>query len=166
MDYLPKGCEVSKRLDNSLILIDGKEGSKNEYDELYPLRIKSVRVLMDAAQLAPYGEKGKDGVMLVTTQTQKNAKIVSVTGTARPAFPATLDKDSGEGVKGFLSTLKEEPSMLFSSDDGNTIKYLKNPLILIDGKEATLEDYDELHQLHYKQVKSLKILQEANQTAP
>lgn len=51
---------------NPLILVDGRE--VKTIDSLSADRIASVTVLKDAASKASYGEKGKDGVIIVTTK--------------------------------------------------------------------------------------------------
>lgn len=51
---------------NPLILVDGRE--VKSIDSLSPDRIASVSVLKDSASKASYGEKGRDGVIIVTTK--------------------------------------------------------------------------------------------------
>ena len=51
---------------NPLILVDGRE--VRSIDSLSPDRIASVSVLKDSASKASYGEKGRDGVIIVTTK--------------------------------------------------------------------------------------------------
>ena len=51
---------------NPLILVDGRE--VRSIDSLSPDRIASISVLKDAASEAQYGEKGRDGVIIVTTK--------------------------------------------------------------------------------------------------
>ena len=50
-----------------LILIDGKESS-GSIEELDPRRIESISVLKNEAATSIYGEKGKNGVVLITTK--------------------------------------------------------------------------------------------------
>ena len=51
---------------NPLILVDGRE--VRSIDSLSPDRIASISMLKDAASEAQYGEKGRDGVIIVTTK--------------------------------------------------------------------------------------------------
>lgn len=51
---------------NPLILVDGRE--VKSIDSLSADRIASVSVLKDSASKASYGEKGRDGVIIVTTK--------------------------------------------------------------------------------------------------
>jgi TonB family protein len=55
---------------NPLMLIDGKEATKSEVDILIPANIKSISVLKDASATQLYGNKGKNGVILITTNYQ------------------------------------------------------------------------------------------------
>ena len=51
-----------------LILVDGKEFPTKDLFKLDPNTIEKVEVLKDPSKTAPYGEKGKIGVMLITTK--------------------------------------------------------------------------------------------------
>ncbi|WP_290698371.1 M56 family metallopeptidase [Lacinutrix sp.] len=50
------------------IVIDGKESNKQELSVLDPDKIKSMNVLKHENAITLYGEKGKDGVIIVTTK--------------------------------------------------------------------------------------------------
>lgn len=60
-----------------LFIIDGKESSRKDLNSLNPADVESVDVLKDSATVSAFGEKGKDGVILIKT---KNAKATE------PAF--------------------------------------------------------------------------------
>ena len=51
-----------------LILVDGKEFPTKDLFKLDSNTIEKVEVLKDPSKTAPYGEKGKNGVMLITTK--------------------------------------------------------------------------------------------------
>ncbi len=51
---------------NPLVLVDGKETSNEEFAKLKPEQIESITVLKDEKAKAPYGEKAKNGVIIVT----------------------------------------------------------------------------------------------------
>ena len=51
-----------------LILVDGKEISKDDMDKLNPKDIETVEVLKGDSATEKYGEKGKNGVILITTK--------------------------------------------------------------------------------------------------
>ena len=54
--------------DNVLVLIDGVEGDISTLDAA---NIDSFSILKDAAEIAVYGEKGANGVVLITTKAKK-----------------------------------------------------------------------------------------------
>ncbi len=51
-----------------LYVIDGKESTGEELKDLDPARIESISVLKNASAVEEYGEKGKNGVILITTK--------------------------------------------------------------------------------------------------
>ena len=51
---------------NVLIIVDGKKTTKAEMEKINPDKIASIDVLKDKASAEKYGEKGKDGVILIT----------------------------------------------------------------------------------------------------
>lgn len=55
-----------------LFIVDGKEVANDKFVELDPDSIKSVTVLKDKAAIKKYGDKGKNGVVIV--ETKKNKK--------------------------------------------------------------------------------------------
>lgn len=57
----------------ALIIVDGKEAPKDVFQKLDVERIKSVKALKDE-DLASYGEKGKNGVVIITTLSDKEYK--------------------------------------------------------------------------------------------
>jgi len=70
--------DTSKPLDNILIVIDGKEHpdikSSTDINEMDPNNISSIIVLKGRSAITKYGDKGKNGVIEITTK-----KIVSQT---------------------------------------------------------------------------------------
>ncbi|WP_286863159.1 MULTISPECIES: M56 family metallopeptidase [Sphingobacterium] len=54
---------------NPLFVVDGEVISKEELDAIAPERIESISVLKDKSATAIYGEKGENGVLLITTKT-------------------------------------------------------------------------------------------------
>ena len=49
-----------------LILVDGKEFPTKDLFTIDPNTIEKVEIIKDPEKIAPYGEKGKNGVMLIT----------------------------------------------------------------------------------------------------
>ncbi|HKK12925.1 MAG TPA: TonB-dependent receptor plug domain-containing protein, partial [Flavobacteriaceae bacterium] len=54
-----------------LFMLNGKEISKKEMDDLDPDSIEKIEVLKGGSATEKYGEKGKDGVVLITTKDKK-----------------------------------------------------------------------------------------------
>ena len=65
--------ETQNGTKNALILLNDKEISHKELLKIVadPLVRKSLRVLRDKSEIAAYGEKGKNGVVIVTTNDKK-----------------------------------------------------------------------------------------------
>ncbi|MDR1757294.1 MAG: TonB family protein [Culturomica sp.] len=57
--------KISKKM---LIIIDGKESNEPALNKLLPETITSMTVLKDASALQKYGEKGKNGAVIIETQ--------------------------------------------------------------------------------------------------
>lgn len=97
--------EKTNQNEPPLYFVDGKETSKKEADNLKPDRIESINVLKGKAAIEKYGNKGKNGVIEITTK-EKETTINS-----SKSFPEVK-------VIGYEN-----------KQDG------KNPLYIVDGKE-------------------------------
>ncbi|WP_372937207.1 M56 family metallopeptidase [Seonamhaeicola sp.] len=64
---------VKKQSDdkNALFIIDGKEVEKNPIKDLNPEDIESINVLKDESAINKYGNRGKNGVIIITTKKEK-----------------------------------------------------------------------------------------------
>ena len=60
-----KGARLGADGKEPLIVVDGKEMTDFDITSLDPSTIESIHVLKDEASIEPYGEKGKNGVILV-----------------------------------------------------------------------------------------------------
>jgi N-acetylmuramoyl-L-alanine amidase len=65
-DTIPK--VVVKTKENALVIVDGKIVTQVELEKISPEVITSVNVIKDQEATRQYGEKGKNGVIVVTTQ--------------------------------------------------------------------------------------------------
>ena len=99
----------------SLIIIDGIEFSEDDMNRLKPENIESISILKDESAKALYGEKGKNGVILITS---KNANV--------------LDKKTA------TSNLKigYAPSAL-SLNLNNPFNATDQPIYVLDGKRIS-----------------------------
>ena len=59
---------INGTMKNALIIIDGKESSKESLNLLNSDYIESISVLKDSKSVEEYGDKGKHGVIIVTTK--------------------------------------------------------------------------------------------------
>ncbi len=57
-----------------LYVVDGKETAGEEFNKIHPTDIETITVLKDANAEKIYGSKGKDGVLIITTKSQKEKK--------------------------------------------------------------------------------------------
>lgn len=57
-----------KEYDNALIIADGKEISNVALKKIKPESIKTINILKDKSAVAVYGEKGKNGVIVINTK--------------------------------------------------------------------------------------------------
>lgn len=82
----PDGIQIrfGKSTAEPLFIIDGKESTRKDLKSLNPADVESIDVLKDSAAVSAFGEKGKDGVILIKT---KNAKATE------PAFEV-VDKQA------------------------------------------------------------------------
>lgn len=62
---------------NPLVVVDGEIASKAALDNINPERIASIDVLKGNAAVALYGDKGKEGVIIIKTKKQVEAKPVT-----------------------------------------------------------------------------------------
>ena len=100
---------VSNKLVGQLIAIDGREVTEEEMLKIKPEDVVSVNVLASGSKAAEaYGEKGRNGVILVETKTAKNLSVKI------------------------------------------------NPIVVIDGKEASDEDLAEIDPTQIANVTVLK----------
>ena len=67
-DSASDSTTISFEPQDVLILVDGKEFPTKDLFKLDSNTIEKVEVLKDPSKTAPYGEKGKFGVMLITTK--------------------------------------------------------------------------------------------------
>jgi len=75
------GIKVKSDLEKyPLVILDGIEITYEEMTKINPDRIGSISVLKDQSAFALYGEKGKDGVILITTKDTKSTGSQNVTG--------------------------------------------------------------------------------------
>ncbi|WP_104383966.1 TonB-dependent receptor plug domain-containing protein [Sphingobacterium sp. HMA12] len=92
---------TSDVIGNLLFVLDGVVVSKKELDAIAPEEIESISVLKDKSATAIYGEKAKNGVLLLTTKSG-NATKKSENGLQGKVAGFTVKKDSVGGNKAVM----------------------------------------------------------------
>jgi TonB-dependent SusC/RagA subfamily outer membrane receptor len=105
---------------NALIIIDEKESSGEEFRKLKREDIHSFSILKDDVAVQLYGDKGKNGVLII--ETEKNHKVL------------------------------ETKKILYSMDWLCRTDVEFDPLVIIDGKESS---YNELQKLKPENIASI-----------
>jgi bla regulator protein BlaR1 len=124
----------SSQGEEPLYIINGKEVDKNHFKELKPDNIESMSVLKDKSATALYGERAKNGVIMITTKSKGPWKIVSSEVTKYPLgkpndtimYRLVTPNESGMGTQYHFT-----PSKI---DD-------KDLLFIVDGVEGTQRDF-------------------------
>lgn len=62
----PLGGVFFRHIGDPLVMIDGREASNEDFRNLIPNNIESISVLKDEASARLYGERGRNGVLLIT----------------------------------------------------------------------------------------------------
>lgn len=122
-----------------IVIVDGKPSSTSSVESS---KIKSISVYKGTSATDKYGDDAQNGVIEITTKKSEPSDIPNDVVNTEPKLPseqiiigpATIDKD--HNIKMDISTL---PS---------------SPLVIIDGKEGTMDDVDASN------VKSIMILKD------
>jgi TonB-dependent SusC/RagA subfamily outer membrane receptor len=102
-----KAKEISKKI---LIVIDGEIKENTSLSELDPNKIESMNVLKDQSSTAKYGEKGKDGVIEITTKGETKAIVDTLKGKAVGLRIRGISTQSGLNKPFFIVDGKEMPT--------------------------------------------------------
>ena len=148
-DVVAVGSEKMEDLDNNLQVIgvrtaDGKQPlyivdgvemkDENELKKIDKNIIESISVLKNASATAVYGDKGKDGVVIITTKKGTNVRVEGVQG----------------NLVGINSDVKESELSLRGVSEGT------KPLIVLDG-EVKGKDF-ELNTIKPDEIESISVL--------
>ena len=131
-----------------LTIVNGKE-STNGMSSINENDISSIQVLKDASATKLYGEKGKDGVILITTKeytaSHENEMII------RKAETKSTDSDDKKLTNKNLEVLVAGYGTLNGA----------KPLIIVNGKES----YQGMNSVDIQDVSSISVLKDASSTA-
>ncbi|MEL0651099.1 M56 family metallopeptidase [Algibacter sp. TI.3.09] len=131
--------------DNPLIIIDGKTSSKIKLELLNHSNVESINILKGNAATEAYGNKGDNGVMLITTKKQSQWKVRSERN--KNVIHATKD----------TIYVNEKPNVLQKLVND----YDKEPLFILDDKTITKK---ELALLDEQTINSISIIKEEQAT--
>ena len=135
-----------------LVYIDGKEAVGEEaLSSVSPERIKSISVMKDKAAVEVYGERGKDGVVLVDLLTEEEYQ--NKQKFPKPAKVRT-ESESPKKSHFYMGGSHDE--------EWHVAQDKKKPLVIIDGKEALEEDA--ISKLAPDRIKNFTILKDKSAT--
>lgn len=120
-----------------LVIFDGKEINNNEMNAISPNDIESIQVLKDKTATITYGEKGKNGVILITSKNKDFFKT-----------------EHGESIS-ILTVEDQKPDRTSISNTGKT------PLYILDGKEITAE---QMKAVSTNTIESIEVLKDKSAT--
>ncbi|MGC1633088.1 MAG: hypothetical protein WA749_13335 [Gelidibacter sp.] len=110
------------------IILDGKEINNDEMDAISPNDIASIMVLKDENATRTYGEKGKNGVLVIALKKED-----------------LLNAEDSE-----LNSHSKDQKIISISDNGKT------PLYIMDGKEITPKQMEAINPNTIKLIEVLK----------
>ena len=118
-----------------LYVLDGVVKEKDlDLKTIKPDEIESISVLKNASATAVYGDKGKDGVVIITTKKGTNVRVEGVQG----------------NLVGINSDVKESELSLRGASEGT------KPLIVLDG-EVKGKDF-EINTIKPNEIESISVL--------
>ena len=156
--------QIDGNKSNALVIVDGKEISKADLDKIQPDKVESVSVLKGETATKLYGEKGKDGVVLVTMQKGESiddkSNITNLTGN----FAKHESNETTSGLNFKANKLQADYKNGATSIKADTISLdfsKTNSLMFIDGKKSTKAEVD---QLNPDEIESVSILKDESAT--
>jgi TonB-dependent SusC/RagA subfamily outer membrane receptor len=148
---------VPKGENPPIIILDGKEITMEKMNRLDRNDIKSVAVLKDATAKEIYGDKGANGVIVIETVMVKSATVALKAGDDGKIV--VKDGEIVVNMQGdtvHVSGLRATSSSL---DIHNLVPNGENPpIIILDGKEITME---KMNRLDRNDIKSVTVLKDA-----
>ncbi|RNC64719.1 M56 family metallopeptidase [Proteiniphilum sp. X52] len=126
-----------------LYIVDEKIVSEAEMQKINAAEIESVSVLKNNSAIGMYGNKGKEGVILITTKKSNRDALSTGTG--------TMDSLRGD-VKDLIRRTQENSAQ-------NLVRILENPpLIIVDGEKMP-KDF-ELKSILPDEIQSMSVLKD------
>ena len=137
---------------NPLILVDGRE--VKSIDSLSADRIASVSVLKDSASKASYGEKGRDGVIIVTTKEDgADSQMQTFTYGGNGSSTAVVVRGAGTEADSLAGRVRTMTYRI----DGRRDSLGGDMVWKINGRDVDAGDLEEL----FGNVRSIRITKDA-----
>lgn len=118
-----------------LILVNGKEIPKDKLDLVSPENIESISVLKDKSATLVYGEKGKNGVVQITTKDAAKGNVINLSSQpltildGKPVSNEVLKSINPENIES-VTVLKDKAATAVYGEKG------KNGVIFINTKKG------------------------------
>ena len=151
-----RGRGNSQTVNKPLIIVDGKEVSNTK--NLKANDIGSITILKDALAMTQYGEKGKNGVILIDTKRYavQEAQVEQQRIVNEQQKAETEHQQAEQSVNRLQQTSNNsKPSQSFTIRGGNG----KEPLYFVDGKEVS-----RTKNLKAKDIESIEMLKGGSAT--
>jgi TonB family protein len=126
-----------------LVIVDGKEIPRTELGKIDPFSIESITVLKNESAIGLYGEKAKDGVILITMksgQTPDNQNAGAATNIRVVGYATNQSAQQPNGVIAFR---------------GSSMSGAK-PLIVVDGEVSENQNVQDINPATIQSVNVLK----------
>jgi TonB-dependent SusC/RagA subfamily outer membrane receptor len=162
-----------------LFILDGEVISESVMKVIDPTKIESINILKDASAVAVFGEKGKGGVVQITTKEGKNNDAPATGRIVVRGMPLDNSRTLDERVLIISDTVQlNGKTVLFKSNNLKDVQFMEKNLeeagkksgitfsgspsgstpglILIDGEKKTKKELDALSPDQIKSVQLLK----------
>ncbi len=151
-----------------LYIVDGVELSEENFRKIAPEYIESVTVLKDASATSQYGDKAKDGVIVVKMKGEQPKDMVIVPLKDKDSDMSvvvgkevTQNSDGSKSEDMSVLILREEgngkPAQIVIKGDASSIKEGVKPTIYVDGKEV--EDDFKLKDMAADTIESIEVVE-------
>ncbi|MDD7885238.1 M56 family peptidase [Flavivirga sp. 57AJ16] len=139
---------------NPLYILDGKQISKEDMKVINPNNIHSLSVLKDKSSTALYGDKAKDGVVIITTKNDLKTEFkVGTPLNSNKTYTFEMN-NANKRTEGSID--EKTGSITLNGHAKLNIKESDIGLIFVDGKKSTLKKVEKLPAEHIESIIVLK----------
>lgn len=137
-----------------LIIVDGVETEEN-INNINPENIESVSVLKDASATKEYGEKAKNGVVIITTKKGEDSSLLK----NKVIYINKKNIEKSDSLSGEVKYIGTASSTLKVRGFGDLNS--KKPLVIIDGVEFE----DGIDKVRPENIESISVLKDGASTS-